>query len=53
MQKSLTAHATLPVPRNTRHLGEPSGTGRDFSFEPATIRSGSGGLLAGPATKRK
>jgi hypothetical protein len=50
MQKSRAMPAALPDPRTTRRLSEPSGAGRDFSFEPVTIRSGSGGLVAGPAT---
>jgi hypothetical protein len=33
-----------------RRLGE---SGCDFSFEPATIRSGSAGLVAGSATEQK
>jgi hypothetical protein len=36
-----------------RRLGESSGPGRDFSFELATIRSGSAGRVAGTATDQK
>jgi hypothetical protein len=38
---------------NTGRLGEPFAAGRDFSFEAATIRSGSAGVTAAEATMQK